>query len=334
MDSLQQRTHDLVKPLIPHDAEERVSRSFKQWNQVVREQIRGATGLKLTDGDGTRSVPVKVVDGFPVKLAELIDSYADPVLWRLIIGQPKLGALVEGAQFLLDAWPQLEGWPKLQTKWRNMERALSRSSEMAQMLQNLAIAEKVRKEIRKITEDLLGAYFIYENRVELYWIPIAMVAAMTDVRIEDMTLVILIHELAHGYTHIGSDIDGRQWETNGFASSDLEVVEGLAQFYTHMIVDSLANRTPGPKQAYQRLLDLQSGPYRVHQKWLEQNPDRIGEIIRLTMVSARGIGKADYATWKQLLKKSGSSLSVLSSAKQRPEKLGKQSDLGLNLEAS
>jgi hypothetical protein len=193
-------------------------------------------------------------------------------------------------------------------KWKRMERPLARSHEFGVMLQNLAIAERVRKEIRKINEDLLGAYFIKDNRVELYWIPIAMIAAMTDVRIEDLTLVVLAHELAHGYTHIGSDIDGKHWDTNGFARSALEIVEGLAQFYTHVIVDSLAARSPGPKVAYQRLLGLQSGPYLVHQKWIEQQPDRIGEIVRFTMVSARNLSAIDYKTWKQLLKKSGASL--------------------------
>ena len=50
----------------------------------------------------------------------------------------------------------------------------------------------------------------------------AMVAPMIDVAIEDLTVVVLIHELAHGYTHIGRDIDGTSWDDTAFAKSDLE----------------------------------------------------------------------------------------------------------------
>ena len=43
-------------------------------------------------------------------LAELIDRHQDRVLWRLIIGQPKLGGVVEGLNFLLPDWPEFEQW--------------------------------------------------------------------------------------------------------------------------------------------------------------------------------------------------------------------------------
>ena len=61
---LQERAIKLIKPLIPPDAEDRVQRAFKQWNQIVRDHIRSETALKLADGDGRQSVQVRVVDGF------------------------------------------------------------------------------------------------------------------------------------------------------------------------------------------------------------------------------------------------------------------------------
>ena len=90
--------------------------------------------------------------------------------------------------------------------------------------------------------------------------PIAMVAAMLDVRIEDLTVVVLAHELTHGYTHIGRDIDGLQWADDVFCRTDRAIVEGLAQFYTEVVTNKIALRSPGPKLAYERLLGLQSGP--------------------------------------------------------------------------
>src|SRR6516165_3394642 len=58
---LQERATASIKPLIPPDAEERVNRSFKQWNQIIRDHIRTETGLKLSDGDSRFAIPVRVV---------------------------------------------------------------------------------------------------------------------------------------------------------------------------------------------------------------------------------------------------------------------------------
>lgn len=43
---LQKQADEVIRPLIPPDAQERVSRAFKQWNQSIREHIRIETGLK------------------------------------------------------------------------------------------------------------------------------------------------------------------------------------------------------------------------------------------------------------------------------------------------
>ncbi|MBB3205481.1 hypothetical protein FHS27_001281 [Rhodopirellula rubra] len=239
----------------------------------------------------------------------MINRYNDPVLWKLIVGQPKIGGLVAGADYLLNFWEELQNWEKLPKKWQSSERSLTRSRDLGLFLQKLAIAEKVRKEIKGISEDILGAYFYgSESKIEIYWIAIAMTAAMADVRIEDLTIVVLIHELAHGYTHLGKDIDGGEWQTDGFLGSDAEVKEGLAQFYTHAITESLALRTPGPRLAYEAFLEMQGGPYLAHLKWLKQHPNRTGEIVRFTMVAARSGGEVKHVEWLKQMRKSGSSL--------------------------
>src|SRR6267142_1960232 len=102
---LQERAITIIKPLIPVDAEERVTRAFKQWNQILREHIRNETGLKLSEGDGRYTIPVRIVEGFSAGLAQLINRHQDPILWRLIIGLPKLGGIIiAGLNFLLEDW--------------------------------------------------------------------------------------------------------------------------------------------------------------------------------------------------------------------------------------
>lgn len=281
-----------------------MNRSFKQWNQIIREHIRNETGLKLSDGDSRFSIQVKIVRGFPVTLAQLIDQYRDPVMWRLIIGQPKLGGLIQGLKFLLQNWVQFENWPSLPQAAKNGQPVLERCLEITSSLQQAALAEKVCQQIKGIHEDILGVYRIspgLASTVELYWLPIAMVAAMLDVAIEDLTVVVLIHELAHGYTHMGRDIDGTSWEEVAFRDSALEVVEGLAQFYTEVISERLASRTPSLHAAYLALLSLQSGPYLEHQEWLKEDKRQRGETVHFTLIAARSQGRIDYDSWLRLL---------------------------------
>ncbi|MGE0128967.1 MAG: hypothetical protein AB7U82_12885 [Blastocatellales bacterium] len=302
--ALQDRATSIIKPLIPPDAEERVARAFKQWNQIVRGHIRSETALNLSDGDGRYSIPVQVANGFPKRLAELIDRHHDPALWLLILGQPKISGIVEGAKFLLSNWDKLEQWPQLPEEAKGGDIFLNWTLDTANALQHIARAEKVRSQIKEIDEDILGAYFYptdQNKRIELYWIPIAMVAAMLDVKIEDLTLVVLAHELAHGYTHLGRDIEGALWDDSTFQETDLEIKEGLAQFYTEVVMEKLAEKTPGPKIAFERLLELQSGPYLVHRDWLEGNSRSKGEAVRFTLVAARKRGVVNYDVWLKML---------------------------------
>lgn len=309
--ALQNRTINVIKPLIPPDAEERVLRSLKQWNQIVREHIRNETGLRLADGDGRNSIQIHIVEGFPIPLAQLIDSYRDPVLWRLIVGQPKLGGLIEGLVFLLNDWQSFECWNRLPTVAKEGKATLQRTLEITGALQQIAVAEEVTRQIQQIKEDILGLYSFMRGQpatVDLYWMPIAMVSAMLDVRIEDLTVVVLAHELTHGYTHIGRDIDGVQWSDQGFAETDLNIVEGLAQYYAEVVATRIAIRTPGPLEAYQRLLSLQSGPYKAHLDWVKNDPNQKGERIRFAMIAARSQGKAELASWSDLLESTRRSL--------------------------
>jgi len=100
---------------------------------------------------------------------------------------------------------------------------------------------------------------------------------------------VLAHELAHAYMHLGRDIDNERWETERFAKSDLDIVEGLAQFYTQVVCMRLGQRMPAALEAYQALLDKQSGPYRAHREWVGDD-ERGGEIVRVSMIECRSKG--------------------------------------------
>ena len=308
---LQDRATQVIKPLIPPDAHERVTRAHRQFNQTVRDHIRSETALRLSDEKGQLALPVRIEDGFPIGLAKLIDSNRDPVLWRLILAQPRLGAIIDGLNFLLEDWEAFERWPHLPLIAKGGGPTLLRTRDIAAELQKVMLAQQVRQQVKKIGEDILGTYFFQAGKspwIELYWMAIALVAAMQDVRIEDLTVVVLAHELTHGYTHIGRDIDGRQWDDGAFAKSEAGVIEGLAQFYTQVVAAKLATRYPGTYTAYEKLLDLQDGPYLAHKDWLPKEKERRGEAVRFTMIAARSGGAMEHAVWSQLLQQTHKSL--------------------------
>src|SRR5436190_17940899 len=172
MDAVQQRAIRLIEPLIPPDAQERVERAVKQFNQIVREHIRTETGLRLADSQGAGTISIRVVAGFPASLAELIDRHQDRVLWRLIIGQPKLGGIVEGLNFLLPDWLSFEQWLNLPAVAKGSEPALTLTRDVSAALQGLSVTKKVLNELKEIHEDILGAYR-FANRfgasIEIYW---------------------------------------------------------------------------------------------------------------------------------------------------------------------
>jgi hypothetical protein len=96
----------------------------------------------------------------------------------------------------------------------------------------LAKLDEIRavEKIIGIDEDVLGAYFFRVPEIRLYWVVIGITARALGVPPDALTIVVLAHELAHAYTHLGRDIDNERWDTERFAKSDLDIVEGLAQY--------------------------------------------------------------------------------------------------------
>lgn len=300
-------THDadspasqIVKPLIPKDAFERIERAVKQANASLREQIRSETGLRLSDGSERFNIPVRVCEGFTGPFGDIIMRYPDPQLWWLICGLRQLGEIVEGTGWLLEHWPDLESWQHLPAMARRAGDAIQRTRDVAAELQKLVANPPIIEEIKKVKADYLGCYFYPPGKapwIEIYWMPIALIAAMIDVRMEDLAVVTLAHELGHGYTHLGRDIDGASWDTAGFSKSDAEVKEGLAQFYTEVVTQKVASRQPGAHEAYQKFLALQSGPYLAHQEWLKDQPHQRSESVRFALLASRTKGVVKQAEW-------------------------------------
>jgi hypothetical protein len=145
-------------------------------------------------------------------------------------------------------------------------------------------------------EDILGTYhYQFQQRdmdeyrvnrawIKLYWGVVGLTSEWMGCSPEDLTLVVLTHELAHAYTQLGADIEGRRWPAAAFSVAETGLKEGLAQYYTDRVLKRLGNRFPNAYKVYQKMLPKQPQAYRSHIKWVT---DYSPESVRRAMLEVR-----------------------------------------------
>lgn len=289
-----------TKLLLEHDPElvERVHLAYRQWNMPVRDLLRNETGLRLSTGDDVTQVPVKIVNGFPVPLLQVLEEYAevaDLLLHRRAVQDVNRGLGIVHGNY--QSW--LAHMPKDAVSLEQIAAVAKWIGNIDGFLDSVSFSQR----FREIDEDYLGAYFFAAPRVELYWAVIGVAANQTGASVEGMTVVALAHELAHAYTHRGKDIDGIVWDTRVFGETDLLIIEGLAQFYTHVICTKLAARFPAALHAFNALMEVQSLLYNDFRDWKRDHEHR-GEAVRLAMIETRRAGIREYGGFRDLLERS------------------------------
>lgn len=298
----------MIKSLLGDDDEgfKTVDRTFRQWNLAVREQLRAETGLRLSAGDDIRSVPVRISDGLPVPLATVVSEFSASD-WEFLLNRPLLDELRSGLTFLEREYDRACDWlrpPEREVSREEIVRVEHLVRRIVGRLEEYQLEEKMRG----INQDFLGAYFYGIPQIRLYWMAIALTARFLALSVEALAFVVIAHELAHAYSHLGRDIDGRRWETSDFAETDIEIVEGLAQYYTGVICDRVASKFPSARQAYEKLLQFQSPPYRIHDNWPKDRA--AGETVRLAMITARSTGDKTYSHFANHLTQSHLAVSL------------------------
>jgi hypothetical protein len=287
--------------MVPGDTEERVERTRSRTNQQIRDALRHEMALRLNRRGGDEKagssiaagVKVSVLPGLPLPLQKRElppDTWLASQLatWQHSLRQlhqssgdcQKLVAILStdrrGAAVVAGAGQHLEAVHRL-----------------ADTLLREAAKFNLVKWILEVEEDVLGAYFYQtrslfdasvDARIELYWGVIGLVAMALGVTIEDLTVAVLAHELAHAYSHLGYDIDGQQWASGSFAKSDKGLKEGLAQYYGFAACNRLARIAPGSSTAFDELLKRQPSAYQTQKPWLEK---ATLEEVRLAMIETR-----------------------------------------------
>jgi hypothetical protein len=282
---------------LPADAKDRVERACRWWRPRLRPRLDSETRLEMTV-----TVPVKIVDGVPFSLADVLQRFDDPDLWWLMAHRDLFTVTNRGLLELSNAAVVPRSLLTGAGADETFAKSLDRARAVIQRLLESRQAEQLDERLRQIDRDILGAYFFYRPQIQVYWMAIGFFSPLIGVSIEDLTIVVLTHELAHAYTHLGGDADAEFWDTDAFAATDVHIVEGLAQVYTERVVSRLNKGHPGAKIAFEALLKKQSLPYTIFKNWTDSS-ERRGENIRTAMIQTRKLRNTEYQVFHDELER-------------------------------
>jgi len=119
--------------------------------------------------------------------------------------------------------------------------------------------------------DIFGRYYL-KGGIVLYVIPCVLFCEANGLDLYTFVVMILAHELAHGYNHRGKDKDNYMWKN--FGRVDTMVLEGLAQYYTYEFLKKQLHKLEEGKRTFMYLLKYQAIQYRCFEEW-DTTPEKI-----------------------------------------------------------
>lgn len=312
---------DLLKR-VPKEVEDRVRATRDRARTVLRDAIRAECRLSMKteaeDTGGSAQVPIEVSAGYPEVLTAV--KFPDELRHILLLTRYRrsLANVAAGTEGVLQLYESLSDLPDSRD-WTYIHPSdITDTREWVQeMLRRLEMHDPVGK-ILAVNDDILGAYiyradvqdeFATNNaRIALYWCVIGLVSDWLGCSVEDLTVVVMAHELAHAYTQLGADIEGRRWPSHHFGKAETELKEGLAQFYTMRALQRLQGRFPGAIDAFETLLAKQPDPYHAHEPWVDHFSP---EAVRQAMLEVRRWREGTLEQFTDRLTRAGEQLKPL-----------------------
>ena len=288
---------------INKDLKEEVKRSYKKNNIKIRKILSDKTGFSLhyksfeqgnfIDINEKVSIPIKVEDSVPKKFLDILENCDDQLL-ELLLKYNSMVTTLNELKFQKDKYHSFSKYHDGKCEPEEIQSTIIHLKKLINAVDSSGIIEK----LKRLGPDILGAYYFYERRVELYWLSIGMYSLIYNTSIDDLTIVVLTHELAHGYSHVGFDIDGNDWDTHAFSKTDLKIVEGIAQFYTEMICNDYFE---GASSTFKNLLEKQEIQYCDYKNWFETNEENKYEKMRSTIRKVRKLRITEYGHFNEIL---------------------------------
>jgi len=260
-----------------------------KWNHSIREFHRDATGLKLSRGLGQgkgMNISIRFLPDKDNEFIKLIDQHFPDLDFTEYTKIKALDQSLAEAGIYFDKNSRTDIYSPMKEFCTSYLKIYNLKELHAMLFSEMGHSK-----------DVFGSYFFKDSRVELYYIPLIIFSQLHQVPLESLIVVVLAHELAHAYHHIGLDTDGFSW--NSMDTTELEIVEGLAQYYTALFAEEQELIYPNIKSTYLKLQEFQSGPYCVHKAWLSHAKK---EHVKHAFNVTRRNGIKTYQVFGQILK--------------------------------
>ena len=287
---------------VPAEVELKVKRVRDQARPVLQEALRTECRLVLRTPEETEQsrhgaqVPIEVLPGHPEILRDL--TFPDDFERIMLLGRYRssLEQARTGAIGLLKLREELEQLPDPGRWVRATAADLLSTANWATSLLALLDQHDPLKTVLAVRRDFLGVYecdprtlfddeyMVNRATIRIYWGIIGLVTEWMGCTVDDLTVVVLTHELGHAYSQLGADIQGRRWPARAFALAEPALIEGLAQYYTERVLRRLERRYAGALKVFYSMLLGQPEAYRGHETWInEYSP----EAVRRAMLEVR-----------------------------------------------
>ncbi|WP_320112293.1 hypothetical protein [Draconibacterium orientale] len=226
-----------------------------EWNMLIRNFYKKNMGVGLIEGSNRHYIQVIIKPAPKQNFIDIIENNFPYLDFE------ELNVLSQFVPAAKRAIPYFNN--------TGAEPHLANSIEMAtKLLKGFEIKEltdSIFPFLKTNNKDIFGSYFLNDNHIEIYVFPIKLFCFLHGLDDNTFFVMVLAHELAHGYNHIGFDKDNRLWDS--FRETDDYVAEGLAQYYTSKFIESYLHKDPKLKEVFESLLKFQPEPYNAFKDW-------------------------------------------------------------------
>lgn len=273
----------------------------RKYTSSINETLKEVTGLKFRHKkiSAYNNVTVDIVTSIPPDLMKILANL-DEVIIELILSMGSLYEAKEMTEFIGFEYESIVNRYQGLREFGSKSGITSTAVFLLELIKQIEGSDLYTQLNKLSMDNLLGAYFFYQNRIEIYWPALAFYSSWKRLPLSDLAFIVLTHEKAHAITHMGFDLDGERWATDAFHKCDIKIVEGLAQHYTEHVCDSV-DLSYSVKATFSALMEGQDVPYKCYKEWLPKEKGR-DEKIRLAMLNTRKSNLLKYEDFENELK--------------------------------
>lgn len=264
---------------------EEIDNIRKNWNQLTRNFLSKSMGVTLAEGDFRHHISINICPSHDNTFMDIIeDNFPDLDFQEYFLLNQYLESAEQASEYYQDS-------KALHQLNMSQEYARYRLKDF----DILDITKNVFRFLEPKNKDVFGCYNTITSRIELYVFPIVLFCQLHGLDLESFVVMVLTHELAHAYNHIGRDKDGQMWEN--FHLTDDSTAEGLAQYYTHRFLIQYQYRNPKFPAVFDKTLEMQPREYACFKDW-----DASLEQVYRAFIHTRRNGVMYYEDFSEAIK--------------------------------